>query len=149
MPSMLWRARISIPLSTPRTCWIRGWGLGQFPPRNVQKRAGALLEKWGNIAQQDLANMVQSISRRCTAVLNAAGGHTRYWLLLLNLTPPFVQGHIVPFMLVTYLWNLSSLRLSSWILLCSYKYLHMSSLLKINTVDSERTFLFLLSLYYL
>ena len=29
---------------------------------------------------------------------------------------------------------------------CSYKYLHMLSLLKINAVDSERPFLFLLSL---
>jgi hypothetical protein len=30
-----------------------------------------------------------------------------------------------------------------WILLYSYKYLHMLNLLKINEVDSERTFLFL------
>ena len=32
----------------------------------------------GNISQKDLANPVQSMRRRCTAVLNAAGGHTRY-----------------------------------------------------------------------
>uniref|UniRef100_A0A8K9UQ62 Tc1-like transposase DDE domain-containing protein n=1 Tax=Oncorhynchus mykiss TaxID=8022 RepID=A0A8K9UQ62_ONCMY len=48
------------------------------PPRNVQEHAGALLEDWGNISQQVLANLVQSMRRRCTAVLNAAGGHTRY-----------------------------------------------------------------------
>jgi hypothetical protein len=30
---------------------------------------------------------VQSMRRTCTAVINAAGGHTRYWLLLLILTP--------------------------------------------------------------
>ena len=76
--------------------------------------------------------------RRCTAVLNAAGGHTRYWHLLLN-WPPFVQGHIIPFLLVTRLWNLFSLCLSCWILLCSFKYLHMLCLLKINAVDSEWT----------
>ncbi|CDQ97496.1 unnamed protein product [Oncorhynchus mykiss] len=44
-------------------------------PRNVRDLAGALVEVWGNISQQELSNLVQ---RRCTAVLNAAGGHTRY-----------------------------------------------------------------------
>jgi hypothetical protein len=88
---------------------------------------------------------VQSMRRRCTAVLNAAGGHTRYWLTF-DFEPPFVQGHIIKFLLVTCLCNLFSLCLSCWIFLCSFKYLHMLSLLKINAVDSERTFLFLLSL---
>uniref|UniRef100_A0A673WVV0 Tc1-like transposase DDE domain-containing protein n=1 Tax=Salmo trutta TaxID=8032 RepID=A0A673WVV0_SALTR len=49
-----------------------------IPPRNVRERAGALVEEWGNISQQELANQVQSMRRRCTAILNAAGGHTRY-----------------------------------------------------------------------
>ncbi|KAG2466872.1 CCNH protein, partial [Polypterus senegalus] len=49
-----------------------------IPPRNVQKLAGALVEEWGNISQQELTNLVQSMRRRCTAVLQAAGGHTRY-----------------------------------------------------------------------
>uniref|UniRef100_A0A8K9WSF2 Tc1-like transposase DDE domain-containing protein n=1 Tax=Oncorhynchus mykiss TaxID=8022 RepID=A0A8K9WSF2_ONCMY len=48
-----------------------------IPPRNVQELAGALVEEWGNISQQELANLVQSMRRR-TAVLNAAGGHTEY-----------------------------------------------------------------------
>ena len=77
-------------------------------------------EEWGNISHQELANLVHSMRRRCTAVLNAAGGHTRY----LWFWPPFVQGHIIQFLLVTCLWNLFSLCLSCWIL-CSYKYLHM------------------------
>ena len=47
-----------------------------IPPRNVWELAGALVEEWGNISQQELANMVPSMRRRCTAVLNAAGGHT-------------------------------------------------------------------------
>jgi hypothetical protein len=47
-------------------------------PRNVRELAGALVEEWGNISQQELANLVPSMRRRCTAVLNAAGGHTRY-----------------------------------------------------------------------
>jgi hypothetical protein len=49
-----------------------------IPPRNVRELAVALVEEWGNISQQELANLVQSMRRRCTAILNAAGGHTRY-----------------------------------------------------------------------
>uniref|UniRef100_A0AAZ3QCV8 Tc1-like transposase DDE domain-containing protein n=1 Tax=Oncorhynchus tshawytscha TaxID=74940 RepID=A0AAZ3QCV8_ONCTS len=66
-----------------------------IPSRNVR----ALVEAWGNISQQELANLVQSMRMRCTAVLNAA-------------PPSFVQGHIFPFLLVTCLWNLFSLCLS-------------------------------------
>ena len=49
-----------------------------IPPRNVRELAGSLVEEWGNMSQDELANLVQSMKRRCTAVLNAAGGHTRY-----------------------------------------------------------------------
>ena len=56
-----------------------------IPLRNVRELAGALVEEWGNISQQELANLVQYMRRRCTAVLNAAGDHTRYWLLVLTL----------------------------------------------------------------
>ncbi|CDQ57132.1 unnamed protein product [Oncorhynchus mykiss] len=55
-----------------------------IPPRNVWELAGALVEEWGNVSQQELENLVQ---RRCTAVLNAAGGHTRY-LLTFDFDPP-------------------------------------------------------------
>ena len=74
-----------------------------IPPRNVQELAGALVVEWGNISQQKLANLVQSMRRRCTAVLNAAGDHT------VTFDPPFVQGHIIQFLLVICLWNLFSL----------------------------------------
>ncbi|KAL1274382.1 hypothetical protein QQF64_027196 [Cirrhinus molitorella] len=49
-----------------------------IPPRNAQELAGALVEERGNISQQELTNLVQSMRRRCTAVLQAAGGHTTY-----------------------------------------------------------------------
>ena len=49
-----------------------------IPARNVRELAGALVEEWGYILQQELANLVQSMRRRCTAVLNADGAHTRY-----------------------------------------------------------------------
>ena len=84
------------------------WRVRAIPPRSVQELAGALVEEWGNISQQELSNLVQSVRSRCTAVLNAAGGHTRYWLLLLILIPLF-QGLIILFLLVTCLWNLFSL----------------------------------------
>jgi hypothetical protein len=32
-----------------------------IPPRNIQELAGALVGEWGNMSQQQLANMVQSI----------------------------------------------------------------------------------------
>ena len=32
-----------------------------IPPRNVRELAGVLVEEWGNISQQELANMVQEI----------------------------------------------------------------------------------------
>ena len=57
---------------------LLGLRVRAIPLRNVREFAGALVEVWGNISQQELANLVQSTRRRCTAVLNAAGGHTRY-----------------------------------------------------------------------
>ena len=75
-------------------------------PRNVRELAGALVEEWGNISQQELANLVQSMKRRCTGILNAAGG------CYFDFDPPFVQGHIIPFLLVTCLCKLFSLCLS-------------------------------------
>jgi transposase len=68
-----------------------------IPPRNVRELAGALLEEWGNISLQELANLVQSMRRKCTAVLKAAGGHTRYWRLLLILTPPLFRDPLFNF----------------------------------------------------
>ena len=47
-------------------------------PSNVRVLAGALVEVWGSILPQELTNLVQSMRKRCTAVLKAAGGHTRY-----------------------------------------------------------------------
>ena len=53
------------------------WRVRAILPRNVWELASALVEEWGNISEQELANLVQSMRRRCTAVLNAAGDHTR------------------------------------------------------------------------
>uniref|UniRef100_A0AAZ3P9Z9 Tc1-like transposase DDE domain-containing protein n=1 Tax=Oncorhynchus tshawytscha TaxID=74940 RepID=A0AAZ3P9Z9_ONCTS len=68
-----------------------------IPPRNVQDLAGAFVEECANISKQELANRVQSRRRRCTAVHNAACGHTRYLLLLLILTPPLFRDTLFNF----------------------------------------------------
>jgi transposase len=77
-------------------------------PRNVWELAGALVEEWGNISQQELANLVQSMRRRCTAVVKCS-----WWPhQILTVTFDFGQGHIIPFLLVTCLWNFFTLCLS-------------------------------------
>jgi hypothetical protein len=81
---------------------------GAIPPRNVQKLAGALVEEWGNISQQELENVVQSMRRRCTVVLNAAWWPHQILTVTFDFDPPCVQGHIL-FLFVTCLWNLFSL----------------------------------------
>ena len=37
-----------------------------IPPRNVRELEDALVEEWGNISQQERANLVQSMGRRCS-----------------------------------------------------------------------------------
>ncbi|ROL54157.1 Transposable element Tc1 transposase [Anabarilius grahami] len=61
-------------------CLIRRDGRIRVYRRRNERytEACALVEEWGNISQQELTNLVQSMRRRCTAVLQAAGGHTRY-----------------------------------------------------------------------
>ena len=81
-----------------------------IPPRNVRELADALVEEWGNISQQERANLVQSMRRRCTAVLNA--WPQQILTVAFDFDPPFVQGHIIQFLLVTCLWNLFRLCLS-------------------------------------
>uniref|UniRef100_A0AAZ3SVC0 Uncharacterized protein n=1 Tax=Oncorhynchus tshawytscha TaxID=74940 RepID=A0AAZ3SVC0_ONCTS len=84
------RPRISIPLSTSGTYGSAGEGSGHSP-RNVRELAGALVEEWGNISQQELANLVQSMRRRCTAVLSIWCGHQLHCMLHLILTPPLFR----------------------------------------------------------
>ena len=77
---LLWPAK-SLDLNPIEHVWDlldRRLRARAIPPRNVRDLAGALVEEWGNISQQELANLLQSIRRRCTAILNAADGHTRY-----------------------------------------------------------------------
>ena len=47
-------------------------------PQNLPQLRAALTNIWNNIPQRNMRNLVNSMRRRCTAVLNARGGYTRY-----------------------------------------------------------------------
>ena len=48
------------------------------PPANVNELRQALIQEWNNIPQAEISTLVNSMRRRCTAVVNSRGGHTRY-----------------------------------------------------------------------
>ncbi len=48
------------------------------PPQNLHQLRVAAIAEWQNIPQQEIATKINSMHRRCTAVVNANGGHTRY-----------------------------------------------------------------------
>jgi hypothetical protein len=48
------------------------------PPVNRQTLIAALQEEWNNVPQATIRNLIGSMRRRCTACLQAGGGHTRY-----------------------------------------------------------------------
>ena len=50
----------------------------QPPPQSTQQLHNALLEEWNNIPQGFIQLLIGSMRRRCQAVVNARGGHTRY-----------------------------------------------------------------------
>lgn len=53
----------------------------------------ALVDKWSNISQQELSNLVPSPRMKCSVVLNAAGGRIRNSLQLLIQTPLCLRTH--------------------------------------------------------
>ncbi len=48
---------------------------------NIQKLCTAIEEEWTNIPQATINNLINSMQRRCVALHEANGGHTRYWLV--------------------------------------------------------------------
>ncbi len=50
-----------------------------FPvPANIQQLRTAIEEEWTNIPQATINNLINSKRRRCVALCEANGGHTRY-----------------------------------------------------------------------
>ena len=54
-----------------------GRRLQQRQPQNREQLVRFLREEWEAIPQGTISNLVQSMRRRCTACINARGGHTR------------------------------------------------------------------------
>lgn len=50
----------------------------QEPPETLQQLAEALEEEWLNLPQENIQRLIESMPRRCQAVIQARGGHTRY-----------------------------------------------------------------------
>ena len=51
----------------------------QPPVTTLQELEVALHQEWNQMPQRTCRNLVQSMGRRCQAVLEARGGHTHYW----------------------------------------------------------------------
>jgi hypothetical protein len=49
-------------------------------PTTVDGLRRTLTEEWNNMPQTFIQNIILSMCLRCTACINARGGHTRYWL---------------------------------------------------------------------
>ncbi|KAL0182143.1 hypothetical protein M9458_021518 [Cirrhinus mrigala] len=47
-------------------------------PANIQQLRTAIEEEWTNIPQATISNLINSMRRRCVALHEANGGHTRY-----------------------------------------------------------------------
>jgi hypothetical protein len=48
------------------------------PPESIDQLQRALTDEWNNIPQAFDMRRIGSMRRRCLAVINARGGHTRY-----------------------------------------------------------------------
>ena len=59
-------------------------------PVNIQQLHTAAEEEWTNIPQATINNLINSMRRRCVALSEANGGHTRYWLIFWP--PPIKQN---------------------------------------------------------
>ncbi|XKL64660.1 hypothetical protein PGB90_004746 [Kerria lacca] len=47
-------------------------------PNSLLELSNALIEEWGTIAQDDIRSLIQSMPERCSAVIAARGGNTKY-----------------------------------------------------------------------
>ena len=53
----------------------------QQPPYQTHYQLRQMLQQeWRTIPRSNVRNLIESMPRRCRAVLAARGGHTRYWL---------------------------------------------------------------------
>ena len=80
IPVMQWPA-ISPDLNPIEHIWDeleRRMRARQIPPTNLPDLRVALTEEWQAIPQQRINKVINSMRKRCQAVINANGGHIRY-----------------------------------------------------------------------
>ncbi len=82
----------------------------------------AIEEEWTNISQATINNLINSMRRRCVALREANGGHTRYWLVFR--TPP----HTVKLPILEWPFIVASLRHTCAIIMLSNQHLDMPHL---------------------
>jgi acyl carrier protein phosphodiesterase len=51
---------------------------GLNPPETLDEIRRALIQEWNNIPQTFIRKLIDSMRRRCQAVIHASGGHTHY-----------------------------------------------------------------------
>ena len=76
-----WPAR-SLDLNPIEHTWDilqRGISARPVQPRTLQELKDALVVEWRLIPQKRIHALITSMHRRCRAVIDARGRHTRYW----------------------------------------------------------------------
>jgi len=92
-------------------------------PANIQQLHTAIEEEWTNITQTTINNLINSMWRRCVALRETNGGHTRYWLVFRPTPRSAVKLHILEWPFIV-----ASLRHTCTIIMLSNQHLDMPHL---------------------
>ncbi len=92
-------------------------------PAYIQQLRTAIEEEWTNIPQTTINNLINSMRRRCVALREANGGHTRYGLVFWPPPPNTVKLHIFEWPFI-----MASLRHTCTIIMLSNQHLDIPHL---------------------
>jgi hypothetical protein len=65
-------------------------------PVNIQQLHTATEDEWDNIPQATINSLINSMQRRCVALHETHGGHTRYWLVFWSTPLTFFKRYMWP-----------------------------------------------------
>ncbi len=94
-------------------------------PANIQQLRTAIEEEWTNTPQATINNLINFMRRRCVALREANGGHTRYWLVF---GPPRDLPNKVKLHILEWPFIVASLRHTCAIIMLSNQHLDMPHL---------------------
>ncbi len=115
-------------------------------PANIQQLRTAIEEEWTNIPQATINNLINSMRRRCVALREANGGHTRYWLVF---GPPPDPPNTVKLHILEWPFIVASLRHTCAIIMLSNQHLDMLISDVYTNISCLTVLKVPLSLYYL